>query len=864
MRKKIAIILTITVLMGLMSMMVPANAANTIEAINATVVAPVAGQTPSYECQGIPLNSYLDTQDPDYGECQQNGLVWFNGGLPMSPADVFEIGGIYTVRIMLCANNGYQFGASPSVVINNTVGVVQYINSVWASVELTFSELQGYTVSFNAGANAFGTMPSKQVPGGNYTLPECTFVAPNGKVFKEWKLDHENTRWKPGETIPVYSDISLTAIWKDQSTKQQVYNIVATSDDLESIPVLYGKKNTLPTFTITQGAPAHITVDSSNLRWQKKNGDVWEYDYSTRFSAGEWRVATQIRIDGDDAAQYELGDPVTFTVNGKAWDMDENGHPYVDNNYSCIFVYSPAFVIEDDPSVQPPVQINAVNMQLKGYVAGRSVDDAVVVSDAGVNIDHTFLEILDMEGLNNNDPNAVCMATGTFSADGIYALVISAESKNNYTLEALTPNNISLNEAGETLFANVNINDEQLRCAYILKAPSKYTVKFNSNGGSAVASQSVAYGSKAVKPTNPTKSGYVFKGWTLSGTLYDFDTPVSSNVTLYASWEIKEPAHTSHTGGTATCKAKAKCTVCGKTYGSLAAHKYIKKAKNATLTANGKIYYQCSVCGVIATQSKVIYKPASFKLSTTAYTYNGSVRTPSVTVKDSKGTVLKKGTDYTVKYESGRKAPGKYTVAVTFKGCYSGTKKLYFTIAPKATTKITATHTTTAIALKWNKVTGATGYCVYEYNAKTKKYETLKVTAATSLKISGLKAGTDHYYKVRAYTKDGNVIWGAYSATFGTATKPSTPKITKLTTTKGKAGLVWSNVSGESGYQVYYSTKKNGGYKKLGTYKANVYKCAKSKLSSNKTYYFIVRAYKKTASGIVYSSWSAAKGIKIK
>ena len=112
--------------------------------------------------------------------------------------------------------------------------------------------------------------------------------------------------------------------------------------------------------------------------------------------------------------------------------------------------------------------------------------------------------------------------------------------------------------------------------------------------------------------------------------------------------------------------------------------------------------------------------------------------------------------------------------------------------------------------------------------------------------------------------KDDGVIWGRYSEVFETATKCAAPEIKKLTTTKGKVSLTWSNVSGESGYQVYYSGEKDSGYKKAGSCKANVVKASKKKLKSGKKYYFKLRAYKKTASGTVYSSWSAAKSIKVR
>ncbi len=63
-----------------------------------------------------------------------------------------------------------------------------------------------------------------------------------------------------------------------------------------------------------------------------------------------------------------------------------------------------------------------------------------------------------------------------------------------------------------------------------------YTVAFDSNGGSSVASQAVTEGGTVTAPTEPTKSGYTFNGWTLNGQAYDFATVVTSNMTLVASW----------------------------------------------------------------------------------------------------------------------------------------------------------------------------------------------------------------------------------------------------------------------------------------------------------------------------------------
>ena len=65
----------------------------------------------------------------------------------------------------------------------------------------------------------------------------------------------------------------------------------------------------------------------------------------------------------------------------------------------------------------------------------------------------------------------------------------------------------------------------------------RYTVTFNSNGGSSVPSQNVFDGLTATKPSDPTKPDYIFDGWQLNGADYNFATPVTGNITLTAKWK---------------------------------------------------------------------------------------------------------------------------------------------------------------------------------------------------------------------------------------------------------------------------------------------------------------------------------------
>lgn len=71
---------------------------------------------------------------------------------------------------------------------------------------------------------------------------------------------------------------------------------------------------------------------------------------------------------------------------------------------------------------------------------------------------------------------------------------------------------------------------------------AKYTVSFDTDGGSTVESQTVVTGNKATKPTStPTKKGYNFVGWYTDNTYtteFDFEnTIITDNTTIYAKFE---------------------------------------------------------------------------------------------------------------------------------------------------------------------------------------------------------------------------------------------------------------------------------------------------------------------------------------
>lgn len=238
---------------------------------------------------------------------------------------------------------------------------------------------------------------------------------------------------------------------------------------------------------------------------------------------------------------------------------------------------------------------------------------------------------------------------------------------------------------------------------------------------------------------------------------------------------------------TPTCTKKGltqgkKCSVCSKVIVRqkdipATGHSYKNKITKADASGrkNGKITPVCSVCGK-AKSSTVIYYPAKITLSYTSKTYTGKALKPSVTVKDSKGRVIK-SSSYTVRYTNNKNV-GKAVVTVTFKGNYKGSIKASFKINPKATAVSKVTPASKSFTARWKKQTSqTTGYQLQystssKFTSKTTKTVTVKSAKTLTYKVTKLKANTKYYVRVRTYKTVGKTnYYSAWSKALSVRTK---------------------------------------------------------------------------------------------
>lgn len=236
--------------------------------------------------------------------------------------------------------------------------------------------------------------------------------------------------------------------------------------------------------------------------------------------------------------------------------------------------------------------------------------------------------------------------------------------------------------------------------------------------------------------------------------------------------------------------SREECSVCKRTYFpaiKATGHSYTQTSKvtPATLSQNGKVVttYTCKHGDDSYSETKTIYAPKTFELSKTAYTYNGKVNKPAVTVKDSQGKTIPQSS-YTVSNAGDGKSVGTQKLTITLKGEYSGTKTLAYTINPKGVSLKTVKANNKGFAAKWKKQAAqTTGYQIQYSTSKNfaaAKIVTVKKKKTTTAKVKKLQAKTKYYVRIRTYkTADGKKYYSTWSRAKNVTTKGAAPKAAK-------------------------------------------------------------------------------------
>ena len=559
-----------------------------------------------------------------------------------------------------------------------------------------------YTLTFDANGGS-GTMTPKADLTGEYTLPANGFTAPTGKQFKGWSLTTDGaivTKVDMTENKTVY------AIWENIPVVTYTVSFAAnggtgTMADVTGISGEY----TLPANGFT--APSGKQFKAWSVGGvEKAAGDkititanttvtaVWEaIEYNVTVTGGTASVGA-----GTPITKATMGTTVTLTANaapsGKVfdkWEVVSGGITLADANSATTTFVMPASAVSVKATYKNAPHTHTYNQE--------TVKPEALKTPADCTSNAVYFKSCSCGAISTTD-TFVAMNTALGHA---YGSDWKYDSTNHW--HECSRCHDKKDEAAHD-YGSDNVCDT---CGYYKTVPHIHNLTL--------------VAAKAATCTEGGKEAYYkCEG---CGKFYE-DVLGTKEITDLASWgNIAKIAHTT------------KQTV-----------------TKATPTANGKIVNYCSVCKKTLSTT-VIPKASSIKLKATSLTYNGKVRTPKVIVKDRTGKTLVKNTDYTVSYAKGRKYVGKYAVKITFKGKYSGTKTLYFTIKPKATSISSLKAGSKKFTVKWKKqATQTTGYQVqYSASSKFSKAKTVTVGKNTTVskKISKLSGKKKYYVRVRTY-----------------------------------------------------------------------------------------------------------------
>ena len=349
-----------------------------------------------------------------------------------------------------------------------------------------------------------------------------------------------------------------------------------------------------------------------------------------------------------------------------------------------------------------------------------------------------------------------------------------------------------------------------------------------------------------------------------------------------SQWTIDKPATCSAEGSKSRhctrCDAKTEVTAIAKI-----AHTYTSKVVKPTLTQQGYTLYTCSVCGYSYKDNYTAVRENPSKVTGLAF---GARSADYVSLKWNKDA---NADGYIVEYLSGNKFV-KLTdktsgLAVSYKvtGLEAGTlykfrvrsyvnengKRVYGEYSdvlnvrtlPKAMSNLKlGARTDNSISLKWDKNETANGAVVEMYkNGKWEVISTKTSNTAVSHKITGLKAGTQYKFRVRAYINDeGGRIYSVYNVTLNEVTAPAAvTNFRSVISAKTAIRFNWNKNTAVDGYEIDMAIGSS--WVKQATIEGgNSVAYAQTKLTPDTAYRFRIRAYKTVDGKKIYSAYTTA------
>ena len=326
--------------------------------------------------------------------------------------------------------------------------------------------------------------PAGSGPFSNYWYNTAEEIMPGDYMELRLRLNEASTY---ATAAGLYTGIyRITATNVEDSTDKVVVTLNATVNVLEKYVVSLDANNEEEeSYSFDQSIPGtKITLeDPSSYQFKTPEGKQF----------GGW-------IDGEDL--YQVGD--TYTIPEENRTLIAKWNTIIDT-------------------------INITGVELPEI-------DAIATTNAYINTTGLTTSLAEWQTLDGTSFSGNAFLPGTN-----FNLYIGFSVDDGYVLSELVT--IEVNE--EPVECEHSIIDNYVLLTYSVPK-RKYTVSFNTNGGTSVNSQIITDGEKATKPGNPSKDNLRFYDWYLEDleTKFNFNTPITRNTTLYAKWYAGIEMHT--------------------------------------------------------------------------------------------------------------------------------------------------------------------------------------------------------------------------------------------------------------------------------------------------------------------------------
>lgn len=463
----------------------------------------------------------------------------------------------------------------------------QYFNYLFA---VTDSYTWTYTVNQLQNVNA--TLPDGTPidgfgwRGGRWTLPKGTTGVNLTGVPDGWSKDvsHDGDTWTVTVSSPDGS-VSVDYIFDvpHTYTAGELSGITATANDA---PVDGFTPTQSGTWTVPYGSTVGIkgipddwvTVhEDGTLTWTLAAPDntvsvTYTFEYAAKPASRDDLKTVTATADGEPVENFDPVNGGTFTVPAGTTSVDLDGIPdgwsstpltdgrlgftlaSKDGTLTVEYVFVPETVthtVTFDTAGGTPVDAQTVNDGEQAIDPGTPVRDGYTFTGwllDGEPYDFTTPVTGDVTLVagweETPDPTPVTHTVTFDTANGgapVKVTVVDGEPVGkpaDPTYDGYTFAGWALD--GEPYNFDTPVTGD-ITLTALWEKPAEYTVTFDTQGGTPVASQTVTENGTVTRPADPTRDGYTFKGWQLDGADYDFTTPVTADITLTAVWEENTP-----------------------------------------------------------------------------------------------------------------------------------------------------------------------------------------------------------------------------------------------------------------------------------------------------------------------------------